>query len=1383
MDEGEVESQQKECILNPDGSITLDDVTIPPAPTPALTVDATKERLIITDLLVRDFKSYAGSHTLGPFNKNFSCIVGPNGSGKSNVIDALLFVFGYRAQRIRSKKVSVLIHKSDKFTDLTSCSVTVNFAMIKDQGDDCIVLPDSKFCVTRTGHKDNSSTYEINGRRAQYKDVANLLKSYGIDLEYNRFMILQGEIELISMMKPKGVTDQDTGMLEYIEDIIGSNRFIKPIQHFNEKMEAANEKRLEMLNNLKIIEKERADAEKPRNKALEYLELANNLTLMQNSVLQAEIKASTEAGEILSDKKNGLVQKTNELSTSLNEVEDIKNLKENDLEKIVREYENCLKTVEEHQVQFTKLEHTDAACRENLKNNKDKLKKLAKNLETEELKISKLKKQPETLKGEISELEEKKKKIEATKAVEEDKLTELMGSMKDEIQGFQEEKDSLEKELVQLKDTVNQKKSELDLAQSELDLCLSSERKEIEKLESMQTDYDKVTSLIQDEDRAIKKANERLPEVQCKLKSAKVELVEKEKNENTLNEELKHLRIKLDETTNSLSSSQNRSTLTKAFLDEKKKGRLTGVYGRLGDLGAIDPKYDIAISTACGPLDNIVTDTIDTAQDCVEYLKQNNLGYTTFIALDKMKIYEPHTKEKMSTPENVPRLFDLITVKDKNILPAFYYALGNTLVAKDLEQATRVGLQGDTRHRVVTLKGELVDVSGTMSGGGGKVLKGRMGQCIVENVSQEEVDQLNKEINSIVSKLADIKRTKKELGELVEQATKEIGTLQLSIKKSQMNYDGYIDQEKSLKHQISDQEKNIVAAAPDKKLVKKLEKEIAQHQENYAKATSTASVVENKVKSIQDQILAVTKGKYGAAQKKIDSLAKEIASITQNITKNSALLKNSDKNLKKAEEKIASLKEEIEKCDKAKESLKEELKTLETKGAEVTQKKSVAEEALREQEELKMKVSVEIKSLTKAVTQVKSEILDLKNQVKLTDIEIKTNEGRIKGFKSQLSKLELQQIEDESTELPVLTSEELDEVNVNKMNYKIGELQSRVKEMNPDLRAIEEFKKKEEMYRAKLKDLEMAVAERDHFRQHYETLRKFRMQEFMRGFNIITLKVKELYQMMTLGGDAELELVDSLDPFSEGIEYSVRPLRKSWKMIRNLSGGEKTLSSLSLVFALHYYRTTPFFVMDEIDAALDFRNVSIIGSYIKDRTKNAQFIVISLRENMFLLADHLVGIYKTNNRTKNVYLSPPTETGESDSISELTKGRKTNNVNETSKNGRATRVTFKSPEKENETRTTQGTPRNSLQKISQNTERISTPPVLHNHSTGDSLLISTPTKTPDKSNLDENRLHTSLESIENVIPLNEDDSLIIGVETEKENNLNESDSFIIAEKC
>ena len=226
--------------------------------------------------------------------------------------------------------------------------------------------------------------------------------------------------------------------------------------------------------------------------------------------------------------------------------------------------------------------------------------------------------------------------------------------------------------------------------------------------------------------------------------------------------------------------------------------------------------------------------------------------------------------------------------------------------------------------------------------------------------------------------------------------------------------------------------------------------------------------------------------------------------------------------------------------------------------------------------------------------------------------------------------------------LPTLPAEALAQFDRRDLKNEIETLEKERDNLgkNANMSAIAEYRKKETDYLAKVTELDRITDERNEARKLWDELRRLRLEKFMEGFGVITLKLKEMYQMITLGGDAELELVDSLDPFSEGIVFSVRPPKKSWKNIANLSGGEKTLSSLALVFALHHYKPTPLYVMDEIDAALDFKNVSIVANYIKERTKNAQFIIISLRNNMFELADRLVGIYKTDNSTKSVTIDP-----------------------------------------------------------------------------------------------------------------------------------------------
>lgn len=216
---------------------------------------------------------------------------------------------------------------------------------------------------------------------------------------------------------------------------------------------------------------------------------------------------------------------------------------------------------------------------------------------------------------------------------------------------------------------------------------------------------------------------------------------------------------------------------------------------------------------------------------------------------------------------------------------------------------------------------------------------------------------------------------------------------------------------------------------------------------------------------------------------------------------------------------------------------------------------------------------------------------------------------------------------DEATgeEMPQYTKDELADMDKDSLKGDIAILEERTQNVNIDMGVLAEYRRRVEEHNARSGDLQSAVAQRDAARKRCDELRKMRLEGFMTGFSMISARLKEMYQMITMGGNAELELVDSLDPFSEGILFSVMPPKKSWKNISNLSGGEKTLSSLALVFALHHYKPTPLYVMDEIDAALDFRNVRChssprtrISSTNPDSSRFRSLLVISRREPKML---------------------------------------------------------------------------------------------------------------------------------------------------------------------
>uniref|UniRef100_A0A8C1Q821 Structural maintenance of chromosomes protein n=1 Tax=Cyprinus carpio TaxID=7962 RepID=A0A8C1Q821_CYPCA len=1151
--------------------------SIPPPPPPAMSSEPGAPRLMITHILNRNFKSYAGEQILGPFHKRFSCIIGPNGSGKSNVIDSMLFVFGYRAQKIRSKKLSVLIHSSDAHPDVQSCTVEVHFQKIVDkEGDDYDVIPNSAFFVSRTAAKDNSSSYHINGKKATFKDVGTLLRSHGIDLDHNRFLILQGEVEQIAMMKPKGQTEHDEGMLEYLEDIIGSCRLKEPISVLCRRMELLNEQRGEKLNRVKLVEKEKSALEGEKNKAVEFLSLENDVFKKRNLLCQFYVKLT-----------------------------------------------KLTKFIESQKEKFTQLDLQDVEVREKLKHTKSKAKKQQKQLQKDKEKLEEVRSVPASSEKIIAEASAQKEELEKKKLVEEQKLAQVMESLKEETSGLQEDKEKREQELLELSKTVNQTRSRMDVAQSELDIYLSQHNTAVSQLNQAKDALQETVDTLRERRAAIKDLNARIPPSEEQLK--KISEQDQQKRM-----QVGDMRQKVAEAKSSLSTNRSRNKVLDALMQQKCSGKIPGILGRLGDLGAVDEKYDIAISSSCGSLDNILVDTIDTAQRCVTFLKTQNIGVATFIGLDKMKVWQ-QSMGSISTPESTPRLFDMVRVKDESVRPAFYFALRDTLVARDLEQATRVAFQKDKRWRVVTLQGQVIEQAGTMTGGGGRVMKGRMGSSVCADVSQEQVREL--------TQLQDWQQRKHQLEEKVHRARRELRDMKNTLEKytATIQVRRLTEQELHLKTQIKDLEAKVISAAPDKAKQKQMEK-------NFEAASTKAGKVEAEVKRLHTLIVDINSHKLKAQQDKLDQINTQLDECSSAITKAQVAIKTAGRNLKKSEDSVSQLEKEMGENEKLTEELTEQLKKLEEEAGEIMQTYQQAEEALPEVQEQHRGVLQEIKALQEQEHALQKESLSVRLKVEHIDTAIAECHNKIKHWEKEASRLSLHPIDGApEEELPALNPEQLEDIgNPDLIKNEIALLEDRCSNMKPNLGAIAEFKKKEELYLQRVAELDDITTQRDAFKRGCEDLRKQRLHEFMAGFNIITNKLKENYQMLTLGGDAELELVDSLDPFSEGIMFSVRPPKKSWKKIYNLSGGEKTLSSLALVFALHHFKPTPLYFMDEIDAALDFKNVSIVACYIYEQTKNAQFIIISLRNNMFEMADRLIGIYKTHNTTKNVAINPKT---------------------------------------------------------------------------------------------------------------------------------------------
>ena len=330
-------------------------------------------RLMITKMDLENFKSYAGVQEIGPFHKRFSSIVGPNGSGKSNVIDAMLFVFGKKAKQLRLNKVSELIHKSSKFPDLDYCTVAVHFQLIEDDmssDDDFTVVPGSEFIVTRTAYKNNTSKYTISGKSATYTEVGALLRSHGIDLDNNRFLILQGEVEQIAMMKPKGATPHEEGLLEYLEDIIGSNRFLEQIEEISKTLDGLNEQRIEKVNRMKIAERERDNLSEAKEEVEAYLSKDREVKHQNNILYQAYIAIAEENVEEFSKKVEDATTRLSHEKAKASESDERLAVIEKQYEVAKDNYDKMCEELEKTTQEFSAYERRDVKIHEDIKYNK-----------------------------------------------------------------------------------------------------------------------------------------------------------------------------------------------------------------------------------------------------------------------------------------------------------------------------------------------------------------------------------------------------------------------------------------------------------------------------------------------------------------------------------------------------------------------------------------------------------------------------------------------------------------------------------------------------------------------------------------------------------------------------------------------------------------------------------------------------------------------------------------------------------------------------------------------------------------------------------------------------------------------------------------------------
>lgn len=1379
-------------------------------------------RLVIRDIEVENFKSYAGKHVIGPFNKTFTAVIGPNGSGKSNVIDSMLFVFGKSARKIRVEgKMADLIHNSAAHPNVPSASVTVNFVEIRDDPADPHQREEvagSQLSITREVARSGASQYSIDHRRATQKEVVTLLLEKGVDLDHNRFLILQGEVEQIAMMKPRAEKAGEEGLVEYFDDLIGTNQLLGQIDEATHKAAEAFEARIDALDKMQSAKKELQKVEDAKNQCIEFVTKQNDLHRLVSVVAQQRLQTI----------RHDMQQHVEKLE----ELEENKRIVERRAAEHAEQVKLAKKAIADCEKERAKFDREEKAAQEERQKVEEELaakRQQAENAEkARKRELDKIKKTRATAAGLREELDKIVHDIDAADRAQKQAALFIDENNDD----FERQRDAVEMRLAPLRkkkegllgdlmpferahqqaeQDANNARHQLQAQQEQLERCRRERVDLMRRIVQCQERMGAIDVEVQQQEQETasrRNAAERLEEARAILQQHHERKTEIANVIELLKREAKDI-DKDDQITSFLCAQRS----------------LAGYLGPLRSLGFIDERFDIAAGVAGGAVWTYhVVDTPETATQAMELLKRENRGRASFLPLSKLAAeWGPQMQRRFDCPAGALRLFDLVRCDDEKLRPAFFFAVRNTVVAESLARARAIALNGpqNERCRAVTAHGEIVEPTGTITGGGqqkpkGAGLRGTNNKAAAASIGDRRIafDQLT----ALHQQLTEVAEKCREAGTVV-------GRLEREMDRGRMTQDNARRlklQRAQLEKEIADSQnkletvnkKLLAARGGDDAALDDDDNDDDNDDENLSSdggnnhLAQELRLAEQRVQEKHQALLAKRKGlsaveneiasaagiEYEQLRKQIDKckaekteLGKTLAALRSARTRTEAKFETQEKEATKLEERMGQAvaeeqereRELIKELQRQSAALEERVEEVKDAAQKVVDKLAALKKRLTEEQHAEQQVTTRIENFKKAISDLSDELKPQRQQLDKLEGHVASRDALIKESVAKYGMITLTAIrrtaialrknkkhrngssdddDDDEDELneedqtiaaafdvgrkktattkndskknkkkqkknkgdssssddddddPFAVSQDKARRNKNKKNKKnnSGSSSSDSDDDNDDddqgLRDEEtdydpatfttrlsdaelatypekqtsylttELAKELELVKAKIDfeavaiwnelDIRFKAAEAAHeevnrnyniHRKREEELKAERRTKFLATFGVIQHKLKEVYQTITRSGDAELELVDSSDPF-EGIRFTVRPPRKAWKAIGNLSGGEKTLSSLALVFALHHIKPTPVYVLDEIDAALDFRNVAIVGKYILERGIGAQFIIISLRNNMFELAHQIVGISKVRDCTHSIVISPKFL---ADRISNAAHGRKT----------------------------------------------------------------------------------------------------------------------------
>ena len=1166
-------------------------------------------------LELQGFKSFADKTVL-ELMPGLTTVIGPNGSGKSNISDAIRWVLGEQSMKsLRGTKSEDIIFAG------TQNRKSLGFAeasLVFDNSDEKLPIEYSEVTVTRKIYRSGESGYYINKTPCRLKDILELFMDTGIGKD-GYSIIGQGKIDDI-------LSNKSEDRRHIFEEAAGIVKYRARKEESEKKLEHTKLNLLRVDDIVTEIEGSIGPLKEQSEKAKKYLDYRENLKNIEVGLFLHNIEENKNNLSKIEEDEKILKENYEDELTKQNKFQIQKDDLKSDIDNITNQIEEMQKLGFESTNKIEKINSDIKVNEERISNNEINYKRFEEDINETKNKIEELKEEQKTKENKKENLYKNKEKFEAELKEKQAELEKISSKLSEKEIEIEEKKKKVEAN-VDLKyenqNVISTQNATFEEVEKREKTLKNEVQTTISELDSSRITKGEIEKEFSEIESKRNKAQEKLNNINEKRAEStqKIKEYEDEINKISYNIRMKDSRLKFLQETEKEKEGYTKSVKNLLLDCDKNKELSKGVCGVLANIVSTEKEYETAIEMCLGgSLQNIVTETESEAKKLVEHLRKNNMGRASFLPITSVKGRKIDKYDSKHINGIIGVASDLVKY-DKKYEGIILSLLGRTIIVDNMDNGVELAKKNRYSFRIVTLKGDVINPSGSITGGS------VMQKTVNILGRSREIESIQKEINVLNKKLENIQKEKEDYLSDIEDVLEEASSLEQNMQEVDITYATEKQKMVSIEENVERLENRLARLKQEQESIINKKQELNSIKEEAKEQIEKLSKENEELNKVIEEFANLNKDN----QKYIDDLNFDITNLKISVSS--------------FEESEMSIKEMTERIE---EDIKNNEESIRNKQEQLSNIKNDNEQLINNINELKNKITQikeDVENSGNKVEKLKEERIKSNEKLEKTEKEIESLFKTIEGLKEQLVKIDVKKTK---------TAQDIEDI-INKMweeyeltpnsceNYEkpanVAQTQKRVKEIREEIKklgsinvdSIEEYKQLKERYDFMCEqrlDLEDAIAK---LKKIINEMTQVMKEQFSEKFKIINKNFNEVFKELFGGGKAELILTDEQNILECGIEIQAQPTGKKLQNMSLLSGGERALTAIALLFAILKINPSPFCVLDEIEAALDDVNVFRYADYLKKFTKETQFLVITHRKGTMEAADTVYGVTMEEN--------------------------------------------------------------------------------------------------------------------------------------------------------